>query len=227
MRKQTKKTIIIVLSAISLTITGLLFTKAGLIRASNAIPPNNAITDADLWNKKSVDSAITLLQSGDLVVRSGKGTTSYMLMQMNQKDKTYSHCGIVVIENGYPFVYHSIGGEDNPDARVRRDSANYFFSPLNNFGFGIYRYDLEPENITKLENVVRQYYREKRKFDMDFDLKTDDKLYCAEFVYKAVNTAAADSAYIGITHAFGYTFVGIDDLFLNLHTHKIWEVKFK
>src|SRR6185437_5283891 len=134
-------------------------------------------------NNKTVDSSVRLLRSGDLVVRTGTGVSSYMLCTMNQYDKTYSHCGIVAIENGYPFVYHSIGGEDNPDARVRRDSANFFFSPYNNMGFGIARYDLNEAEVNKLLQKARQYYIERRKFDMDFDLKTDDRLYCAELVY--------------------------------------------
>src|SRR5205823_1030742 len=101
-------------------------------------------------------------------------------------NKTYSHSGIVVIEDGKPYVYHSIGGEDNPDAVLRRDPASFFFSPLNNFGFGIARYDMADSTIGKLKGIVKQYYKEKIKFDLDFDLKTDDRLYCAEFVYKAV-----------------------------------------
>lgn len=179
------------------------------------------------WNRHAVDSGISLLRSGDIVMRTGIDVSSYLLAQMNQTNKTYSHCGIVMIENGYPFVYHSIGGEDNPDARLRRDSAVFFFSPYNNMGFGIARYDLTPVEIEKLGATARQFYREKRKFDMDFDLKTDDRLYCAEFVYKAVIAATGDSTYITPTSVLGYRFVGVDNLFINPHAQVIWQVKFK
>lgn len=179
------------------------------------------------WNRHAVDSGISLLHSGDIVMRTGIDVSSYLLSQMNQTNKTYSHCGIVMIEHGYPFVYHSIGGEDNPDACLRRDSAVFFFSPYNNMGFGIARYDLTPAEIEKLGAVARQFYREKRKFDMDFDLKTDDRLYCAEFVYKAVIAATGDSTYIRPTSVLGYRFVGVDNLFINPHARVIWQVKFK
>jgi Permuted papain-like amidase enzyme, YaeF/YiiX, C92 family len=183
--------------------------------------------DQNRWNLKMIDSAVAMLHSGDLVVRTGAGAISEMLLKMNQKDQTYSHCGIVMVENGYPFVYHSIGGEDNPDECVRRDSASIFFSPVHNLGIGLYRYDFTGPQIDSLRNAISLYYKERRKFDMDFDLKTDDKLYCAEFAYKAINTATHDSTYIKLTHVSDYTFVGVDDLFTSNHARPIWRIKYK
>ncbi|HYC29018.1 MAG TPA: hypothetical protein VEB42_09380, partial [Chitinophagaceae bacterium] len=41
-------------------------------------------------NLAAADSCIQLLQAGDLLVRRGDDMTSYMLSQLNLKDKTYS-----------------------------------------------------------------------------------------------------------------------------------------
>ena len=180
-----------------------------------------------LHNKHAVDTAVSLLRSGYLVLRMGTGADSRLLADLNQKNKSYSHCGIVMMEHGYPFVYHSIGGEDNPDERLRRDSASFFFSPLHNFGIAIVQYDFSEINLGKLKAVVREYYAARPKFDMKFDLKSDDRLYCAEFVYKAVNKAMRDSQYIKTTSALGYTFVGTDDLYINPHAHIVWQTTFK
>lgn len=188
---------------------------------------NNHNRTANPWNWKAVDSGRAMLQTGDLVLRTGADVTSHMLCQMNQQDKTYSHCGIVMIEDGYPFVYHSIGGEDNPDERLRRDSASFFFSPEHNNGFGIARYDMSSANIARLSQLVQQYYKERKKFDMDFDLRTDDKLYCAEFVYKAVDRAMLDTTYIRPVTLFGFTFVAVDNLFKNGHAKLICQIKYK
>lgn len=179
------------------------------------------------WNRKEIDSCIHILHTGDLVLRTGIDASSYVLSRMNLRDKTYSHCGLVVVEHGYPFVYHSIGGEDNPDACLRRDSASFFFSPKNNFGFGIARYDMNAVQVDSMKSVVYRFYKEKKKFDLDFDLKTDDKLYCAEFVYKALNIATKDTAYIKAISFIGHSYVGVDNLFINRHAHMICRVKFK
>ena len=193
------------------------------IQTANPVSRQNT----DRYNKRLVDSAVSLLKSGFIVLRTGMGADSYLLAQMNRKDKTYSHCGIVMIEHGYPFVYHSIGGEDNPDERLRRDSAGFFFSPLHNEGLAVVSYDYDADKVNELKQVVGQYYKDRPKFDMKFDLKTDDKLYCSEFVYKAVNKAMNDPMYIRTTSVLGCTFVGIDDLFVNAHAHIIWKTKFK
>jgi hypothetical protein len=150
-----------------------------------------------------------------------------MLCQLNRRDKTYSHCGIVMVEDGYPFVYHSIGGEGNPDAKLRRDSANFWFSPANNLGFGITRLDMPAGKDTALSTVVSGFYKERKKFDMDFDLATDDRFYCAELVYKSVNQAMGDSQYLQPTRFLGYTFMGIDDIFLSHHARNICQIRFK
>jgi hypothetical protein len=179
------------------------------------------------WNNHAVDSAVKALRSGYVVLRMGQGADSRLLAQINRKEKSYSHCGIVMVENGYPFVYHSIGGEDNPDERMRRDSAKFFFSPLHNTGFAIVRYDYTAGKVDELQQVVREYYALRPKFDMQFDLATDDKLYCSEFVYKAISRVMNDAEYIPVTTALNHTFVGIDDLYLNKHASRLLELKFR
>jgi len=178
-------------------------------------------------NFRAIDSAICLLKNGDLVLRTGADATSYMLRQMNRYDRTYSHCGIVMMEEGYPFVYHSIGGEDNPDSRLRRDSVSFFFSPVSNERLGIARLDISEGQIGKLHDIVKRYYKMAVPFDLSFDLLTDDRFYCAEFVYKSVREATADTGYFSVTHMARKTYVGVDNLFDPRHAKIICDVRFK
>lgn len=170
--------------------------------------------------------AIALLRTGDVVLRCGRGPDSYLLANLNQRDKNWSHCGIVVIENGKPFVYHSMGGEDNPGLRLMREPAFLFMTPLYNKGIGIVRYDASIDTSC-LVNVIHAYYRKRPLFDMQFDLATDDKLYCSEFVYKSLMHSTTDSALMTLSTAMGRKYVGIDDLFLNRHARVIWKVMLK
>lgn len=174
-----------------------------------------------------VDSCIELLQTGDLVLRRGDDMTSYMLSKLNLRDKTWSHCGLVLIENGKPYVYHSIGGEDNPDEKMKRETATQWFSPANNHAFAVYRYDLNDTTIEKLTTQLHTYYNERVMFDMDFDLNTDDRLYCSEMIYKAINRATGDNTYIKTQHSYARDIVGIDNLFLNPHAARVCQVRFK
>lgn len=175
-------------------------------------------------NWTAIDSAIRLLQPGDVVLRTGADATSVMLRQVNMRDKTYSHCGIVLIEDGYPFVYHSIGGEDNPDERLRRDSAVIFFSPVFNERLGIIRLPLNSRQINSLGRIVRGYFRAGVPFDMDFDLSTRDRFYCSEFVCRSIEQCIGDTAFFNRSQLLDKTFIGIDDLTDPCHAKLICNV---
>ncbi|HTN47383.1 MAG TPA: hypothetical protein VL098_13620 [Flavipsychrobacter sp.] len=178
--------------------------------------------------KTLCDSAARLIHTGDLVLRLGNDFTSYSLAQFNQSDKTYSHCGIASVDSaGAVFIYHAIGGEYNPDQKIKKEPAEKWFSSEHNFALGVARFDLDSNQIRKLMATIWQYYDEGRKFDLEFDMSTDDRLYCAEMIYKAVTAAAGDSSYLPVTHALGRRFAGVDNLFINSHTHMICQLRYK
>lgn len=178
-------------------------------------------------NRQLIDSCTALLKTGDLVVRRGDDMTSYMLSKLNLKDKTYSHCGIAVIENGQTVVYHCIGGEDNPDEKMKRETAQQWFSPANNHAFAVYRYDIADIAVQRLVEEVYLFYNRKVMFDMDFDLETDDRLYCSEMVYKCLRAATLDMQYVPAQQSYGRKIVGVDDLYLNGHATQVCQARFK
>ena len=179
------------------------------------------------WNKAAVDSTNRLLRTGDLVVRRGDDMTSYMLSQLNTTDKTYSHCGMVVIENGQPFVYHSIGGEDNPNEKLRKDRAVFWFSPANNMAYAVFRYPYSDSALPGLVGVIDSFYRQQVMFDMDFDLKTDDRMYCSEMIYKALKNGIDNNIDLEPHTRFGRTYIGVDDLYRNEDTRLVCQIRFK
>lgn len=185
----------------------------------NPQPPSventpNAIRAANLWNRIHADSCIKIVKDGDLVVRSGSDAISTLFKRVNARNKTYSHAGIVFIENNYPFVYHCTGSSGNPEALVRRDSLNTFIHPYDNTGYAVYRYNLKNTQTNKLHDIVIRYFKERRRFDPYFDLATDTALYCTEFVYKAVIEATGDKKYFNTTEASNFSYVAVDNLFL-------------
>lgn len=179
------------------------------------------------YNENMVDSCIQLLQTGDLAVRRGDDMTSYMLSRLNRQDKSYSHCGLVVVEDGQPYVYHCIGGEDNPDEKMKRETAQQWFSPANNHAFAVYRYDMQDSTNCKLVAEFHRLYKSELMFDMAFDMSTDDRQYCSEMIYKALIRVTADSNYVPTSANYGRMFVGIDNLYINSHTLPVCQVRFK
>jgi len=156
-----------------------------------------------------------LVRQGDLVVRTGKDFTSETMRLLSTKDKTYSHCGIASIEHDSLFVYHSIGGEWNPDQKLRRDPFEIFCNPYENRGFGIFRYKITPEENVNLINVVHKLYDKKIMFDMQFNLASDDRMYCSEFIYKAIEQATNNKTVLPTTIINNIKFIALDNLFIN------------
>lgn len=167
-----------------------------------------------------------MVKSGDLILRTGKDFTSELMRNLSLKDKTYSHCGIAVWESDTLFIYHAIGGEWNHDQKLRRDPFELFCNPYENRGFGIFRYRI---NNAQEENIIKQaqiFYTQKIMFDIKFDLTTDDKMYCSEFIYKTIKKATKDSVELNTTTLNHIKFVALDNLFLNPFCGEIKRVVF-
>jgi hypothetical protein len=187
-----------------------------------------------------------LLEEGDLVLRSGQEPTSEFIRQLNRQDKTYSHAGLVIFEKGYPFIYHLVAADEKSNESFRKDSLLQFANPRKNGGFGIYRYQLSTTEKKKFTNQIKQWYRQGITFDADFDLQSDDKMYCSELIKKAVTIATshriqintttptkeekkfyADRMQIPLSSIHLLSFVSIDNLYNHVNCSLIKRFAFK
>ena len=132
------------------------------------------------------------IREGDLVVRCGNDFTIESFRDFSKKEKLYSHSGIALKHDGEMMVYSNMAGDINPDEVMRSDKLDSFLSPANNVAIGIYRYDLLQAELEKLRSIVETHYQNKLQFDMNFDLATDNKMYCAEMIAKSVQQATAN-----------------------------------
>ncbi len=165
----------------------------------------------------SIAKAKSLVKQGDIITRTGNDFTSESLRQLSVTDKTYSHCGIASIEQDTVFVYHALGGEWNRDEKLRRDPLELFCNPFENRGFGVFTFNFDEGQKKKLDSVVTSWYKKGVMFDMKFDLKTDDHLYCAEFVSKAINTASKNKINFIPSKLNEFEFVAVDNIILHKH----------
>jgi hypothetical protein len=170
--------------------------------------------DTSLYHTQ-VDSCQQYLQNGCVVLRTGNDVISSMFAQFNATDKTYSHCGIAFKENNAWYVYHSIGGEDNPNEKLRRDTYQQFVGHGHNLGFGICHLGLNENEQSSLQAVVHDFYQKHIPFDMQFNLQTNDRLYCAEMVYKAYQQALQNDTFFQTTSNGRFKFVSTDNIFVN------------
>jgi hypothetical protein len=164
---------------------------------------------------KQITGIKSSIMNGDLITRTGKDYTSESLRSLNQRDKTYSHCGIISIEHDSIFVYHAIGGDFNPDQKIRRDALEDFAEPYSNKGIGLFRFNITDSIKQQVVLLAKDEFKRGIMFDMDFDLKTDNRVYCAEFVYKCFTKGSGNKLVFNLSHIKDFEFIGIDDIFLH------------
>ena len=166
------------------------------------------------YNDSAYPQLAAKVQSGDLVVRLGADMTSEMLRQMNLSDKSFSHCGIASIEHDTIFVYHAIGGEFNPDQKVKRETLWSFGHPAENKALGAYR--PQSDSLQKLA-VCRQAvagWQRGIMFDMQFDYTTNDRQYCAEYTAKCFEKGMPGVKFRH-SKAGNIEYVAVDNLFMH------------
>ena len=150
-----------------------------------------------------------------MVTRTGNDFTSESLKSLNQRNQTFSHCGIASIEHDSVFVYHALGGDFNPDQKIRRDPISIFAEPYTNKGIGLFRFDVADSTKKQFASTARQLFMQGIMFDMDFDLKTNERMYCAEFVYKSIEWASHNRLIFPHSHIKDFEFIGVDDIFMH------------
>ena len=187
-----------------------------------------------------------LVKEGDLILRDGQEFSSQLVKNFCRTDKSYSHAGLVFYENDYPLVYHIVPGDENPGFKLRTDSLKAFCNPRKNFGFAIYRYNLQGKEINELQRAVEDWYAKGVVFDSAFNLKTDDRMYCSEMIKKGLGKATGNRINISTTRPtkteaqffaaqlhlpLSYTsnadVVAIDNLFINPHCRAVQRYSFK
>jgi hypothetical protein len=210
----------------------LLFFAAACTSQTGETPSNLTKADSLAENKKiekglkEIKVIKSKVRSADFILRTGKDYTSRLIKNISVHDKTYSHAGIASWENDTLFVYHAIGGEWNPDQKIRRDVFELFCNPYENRGFGIYRYQISNTQQKSIINYIQDFYHSKITFDMQFDLGTDNKMYCTELVYKTIKRATSDSVNLLTTTQNNRTFVAVDNLFMNPFCGEIKRISF-
>jgi hypothetical protein len=175
----------------------------------------------------SIQQYAGLLQTGDLITRTGTDFTSESLRSLNQRNQNYSHCGILSIEHDSAFVYHALGGEWNPDQKLLREPLWQFADPFNNKRLGLFRWKLPDSLNESIGTAARKAYEKGIRFDMDFDLVSNDKMYCAEFVAKTIHTGSNQQLSIPESQIGSFHFIGVDDIFLHPMCIKLHEFIYK
>jgi hypothetical protein len=181
-----------------------------------------------------------VVKDGDIIARDYQDPISQAVKRFNRLDPSYSHAGIVIIENGYPFVYHVLPNRKYNKGNICRDSLKRFCAPSEINGYGIFRYQLAPGSVAVMKQQLRAWQVQGIRFDPWFSYKSDDQMYCSEMVAKLISKASKGSVVFEFTrptalekqvyltrfpkakeHSLEDSVLAIDNLYMNPHCETI------
>jgi hypothetical protein len=149
------------------------------------------------------------VRSGDLIFRNGRGMISNAFRLTSLQQPLYSHAGIVHCDDTGAYVIHIIDGGKTA-GKIQLEPLSSFCDPAECTSFGVYRPDM---NLKMVDKYSVSYLKQGILFDSKFDLTSEDRMYCTEFVYKVLQKS--DPGFLlPLTTVSGQKYVACDDLFL-------------
>jgi hypothetical protein len=141
------------------------------------------------------------------------------------------------------MVYHSMTGLENPSGTIRREPFDSFVNPSQKTGFGLFQYQLNTAESGKFHALLKKGYEDKIPFDIYFNMRSDDSLYCSEMIYKNLKAASNGRVLLPFSHILdfhpkimGYKhnnvrfkrfeYIGLDDLYLNPFCKEVRRVSY-
>ena len=111
---------------------------AVIIFAGLLYQPEKGIAETGKHN--SFQPGAVRLQTGDVILRRGKGFISEVFRKSSRYDQHYSHAGVVEVTNQGIYVIHVIGEPGTTVSNLRKERMSDFCSSNENLEYAVYRY---------------------------------------------------------------------------------------
>jgi hypothetical protein len=124
----------------------------------------------------------SILISGDIILKKGKGMISSQIANTLNEPIPFSHCGILIKPDSGNIVIQSVAKEINGKDGVQ---AAYFSEIIKDIDYpNFYIVRLKNKELRKLlEEGAKEKLLEKAPFDYEFNHHENSKIYCTELVY--------------------------------------------
>lgn len=148
-----------------------------------ALKVTNAVFDTSKISQTNVDNTnFNSLKDGDIIFQTSQSEQCEAVrIATNSK---FSHCGIIYIEKGKPYVYEAVQPVKTTPLDewiTHGENNNYVVKRLKNATL------LKNTTIEKMKTYGRQFNN--KDYDLFFEW-SDDKIYCSELVWKIYKNAA-------------------------------------
>lgn len=189
--------------ATALVLTLLLIVTLATQKTVEPAPPLSALDEQSLKR----------LETGDLVFRRQSGLMSEIARKLSPNEKRFSHVGLVISGPKVITVIHSVSDEARGVDGVVSEDIGTFLSESSDWSF--YRVAMTLDQRAALRLHSEKLLQANIPFDDNFDLSTDDRLYCTELVAKIFNSLFEQPLFEAGTTLAGKAYLPLDALYLS------------
>lgn len=172
-----------------------------------------------------------------LVCRGTQQKMGFIAEKFNLKDKNITHVGIGIVENDSLIIYN-VNNIESGNSALQIENPKTFTAPPDVFYFSLWEYRSTSKAIKKLKKILKRYTLKPIVFDMNFNEKDNENLYCSEFCAKVLlelyptsfsfplTEKKLDQAYSGLLERKILRYYPVDFFQIDNRFHKVYEAHF-
>jgi hypothetical protein len=138
------------------------------------------------------------VQNGDIIFRRGRSLESQAVL-LYDKEKEFSHVGMIYSLDGETKVIHAVPTKNHKNEWVKLENISTFLSKKNASQFAIYRPNISSKQKQRVVQKAYSFYKQKVVFDNEYNLLSDQQMYCTELIIKAFTYSDIDLGEIPLT----------------------------
>lgn len=145
------------------------------------------LTSCRLPDKKSEllpvlsSTDLSVIENGDFILRKGQGIVSSLIIDYLNDSTGFSHIGVLIKENDFIYVIHSIGIEFSNKEGVQQCTLGDFVSEAKCGEIIIVRN--KKSSNAEIADVAKEYLAKNIPFDRSFDFNDTTAFSCLELPY--------------------------------------------
>ncbi len=183
----------------------------GLLTSAGLMLAWGLAANAGAANQTAAVSLPSTFQAGDLILRRGVGIISDIARNFAATEKRFSHIGILVDYKQQTHVVHSVHEDAKGFDGVVMETLSDFLKHASDWA--VYRLKLKQAQQQKLASTAIHYAHRKIPFDSQFNLNTQQALYCTEFIWRVSGEVSQPNPILAATIRGGVRYISIEDIY--------------
>lgn len=130
------------------------------------------------------------IQTGDIIVKQGRGPVSRMIYSNLKEPIPLSHCGVLISEGDSVYIIHSVAEELTGVDGVQHERFNTFLDDCTKGYLYIVRYKGSDHQREVIGTTAKAFLTRHVVFDYEINYDDSSRVNCSELIYWGLKNAS-------------------------------------